>query len=266
MLPATAYALPVFAILILVEVVYGAWRQHQTYTLKDSFASLSQLGLNIITTLAIKGAVIALHFWVYQFSLFEIDVSLLSWIALFIAIDFVYYWYHRASHRCRILWCVHYIHHSSEQLNFTTALRQSWLGPVSKIPFFIILPLIGFHPLMVASAGAFLTIAGFWGHTQHIKRLWRPIEYIFNTPSHHRVHHGRNPQYIDKNYGNLFILWDRWFGTFEPEHEKVDFGLKHNLNSYNPAVIATEEWRITFKKMKGVSSIRNKLAILFDYP
>ncbi len=266
MLPETAYALPIFALLIILEAIYGAWRNHQTYTVADTLGSLSQLLFNIIVTLSTKGFVIAFHFWLYQFSLFKIEPSIASWLAIFIAVDFVFYWYHRASHRCRVLWCIHSIHHSSEQLNFSTALRQSWLGPISKIPFFAVLPLIGFHPLMLATAGAFLTIIGFWGHTQHIKQLWRPIEWIFNTPSHHRVHHGSNPEYIDKNYGNMLIVWDRWFGTYAQERNAVKFGLTKNIDTYNPITIATIEWANTISLMQQARSFRKKLAILIGPP
>lgn len=266
MLPPTAYALPVFALLIIAEVIYGAYRHQQTYTLNDTWGSLSQLVLNIIVSLLFKGLALGFNMWVFQFALVDLGSSWVTWVGVFVAIDFVFYWYHRTSHRSRLFWCVHSIHHSSKQFNFSTALRQSWLGPVSKLPFFAVLPLLGFDPVMVATAGAFLTIIGFWGHTRHIRKLWRPIEWLFNTPSHHRVHHGSNPEYVDKNYGNLFIVWDRLFGTFEPERAEVKYGLTTNIDTYNPLRIATVEFAKTIGKVTEVKGFRNKFVVLFGPP
>ena len=133
---------------------------------------------------------------------------------------FSFYIYHRISHRSRFLWAIHMSHHSSQEMNFAVSFRQAWLGPISKIPFFITLPLIGLDPTIIAVAGVISTLWGVFGHTKAIGKS--PIEWIFNTPSHHRVHHGANKQYIDKNYGNLLIIWDRFFGTFEPEKQVLN--------------------------------------------
>ena len=132
-------------------------------------------------------------------------------------------------------------------MNFGTALRQSPTGPLTRALFYWPLPLLGFDPLVIASAGAVATIYGFWTHTEQIGKLWRPLEYIFVTPSHHRAHHGSNPEYIDKNYANFLIIWDRMFGTFEPEQARVQYGLRTNIGTFNPLKIAFAEWIQLFR-------------------
>ena len=156
-------------------------------------------------------------------------------------------------------------HHSSEEMNFAVSFRQAWLGPISKIPFFIFLPLIGLDPTIIAVAGVISTLWGIFGHTQVIGKLG-PIEWIFNTPSHHRVHHGANEEYIDKNYGNLFIIWDRIFGTFEPERANVRYGLVKNVNTFNPVKITLMEWSSMFKDMSKASNLQEFINIFFGPP
>ena len=235
-------ALPVFALLMMAEATVTSLRGQNVYALKDFGGSMSQLGINILVRLATGGALIGLHFWLYQFRVFEVTSGLWGWLLTFVAIDFVFYWYHRAQHRVRFLWCAHVVHHSSEHMNLGTALRQSPTGPFTKALFYWPLPLLGFDPLVVASAGAIATLYGFWTHTEVVKKLWAPLEWLFVTPSHHRAHHGSNPEYVDKNYGNFLIIWDRLFGTFEPEMGRVQYGLLTNINTYNPLRIAFGEW------------------------
>ena len=187
------------------------------------------------------------------------------WALTFILIDLVFYIYHRISHRSRFLWAIHMSHHSSEEMNFAVSFRQAWLGPVSKIPFFILLPLKGLDPTIIAVAGVISTLWGIFGHTQVIGKLG-PIEWIFNTPSHHRVHHGANEQYIDKNYGNLLIIWDRMFGTFEPEKANVRYGLVKNVNTFNPIKITLMEWSSIFKDMSKAPNLKESFNIFFGPP
>ena len=150
-------------------------------------------------------------------------------------------------------------------MNFAVSLRQAWLGPVSKIPFFAILPLIGFDPTIIAVAGVISTLWGVVGHTQMVGKLG-PLEWIFNTPSHHRVHHGANPEYIDKNYGNLLIIWDRLLGTFEPEKAKVRYGLVNNVNTFNPVKITLMDWQAMFKEINEKQNLLDKIKIFFGAP
>jgi sterol desaturase/sphingolipid hydroxylase (fatty acid hydroxylase superfamily) len=190
----------------------------------------------------------------------------MSWVTLFIVVDFVYYWFHRASHRIRLFWAAHVNHHSSEHMNFATALRQSWTVPFTRIVFYWPICLIGFHPLALMTMGAVTIIAAFWVHTDHIRKLWWPIEFVFVTPSHHRVHHGSNEQYLDKNYGNVLIIWDRMFGTFEPEREKVRYGLTRNINTYNPIHIAFHEWSDMIRGALRASSLKEMARQIFGPP
>jgi alkylglycerol monooxygenase len=250
-----ALALPLFALLILAEAVITAMRGQEAYTLRDFGGSMSQLGMNILVKLGLDGLVVALYFFLYQFRLFEISTGPLQWLFTLLVLDFFFYWYHRASHRSRFLWCAHVVHHSSERMNFGTALRQSPTGPLTIVLFYWPLPLLGFHPLVIASAGAVATIYGFWTHTETIGKLWRPLEWFFVTPSHHRAHHGSNPEYIDKNYANLLIIWDRMFGTFEPEMAPVRYGLINNIHTYNPLKIAFTEWYKLLRDTVNAGSI-----------
>ena len=250
------FALPAFAALMVAEATFTSVRGHNVYALKDFGGSMSQLGINILVRLALGGAVIGLHFFLYGYRIFEVPAGPWGWLLTFIVIDFVFYGYHRASHRMRFLWCAHVVHHSSEHMNLGTALRQSPTGPFTKVLFYWPLPLLGFDPLVIASAGALATLYGFWTHTKVVKKLWAPLEWLFVTPSHHRAHHGSNPEYIDKNYGNFLIIWDRLFGTFEPEAAPVQYGLTKNIGTYNPLRIAFTEWIALFRDSLGSTSLR----------
>lgn len=249
-------ALPVFAALMVAEATVTSLRGRNVYALKDFAGSMSQLGINILVRLALGGAVIGLHIFLYRYRIFEVPAGPWGWLLTFIVIDFVFYGYHRASHRVRFLWCAHVVHHSSEHMNLGTALRQSPTGPFTKALFYWPLPLLGFDPFVIASAGALATLYGFWTHTEVIKKLWAPLEWLFVTPAHHRSHHGSNPEYIDKNYGNFLIIWDRLFGTFEPEFAPVQYGLTKNIDTYNPLRIAFTEWVRLFQDSLSSPSLR----------
>ena len=263
-----AVGAPIVLAMILVEVFVSNWDNKTLYKMSDTLCTTGLLIGNILMVYAFKGLTLGLHFYLYQFRIFDVNQVMpiwLLWITTFILIDLVFYIYHRMSHRVRFLWAIHMSHHSSEQMNFAVSFRQAWLGPVSKIPFFISLPLIGLDPTMIAVAGVISTLWGIVGHTQIIQRLGL-LEWIFNTPSHHRVHHGSNKQYIDKNYGNLFIIWDRLFGTFEPEKEVVTFGLVNNVNTYNPIKITFMGWSSMFKDIRNSQSFKEGLYLFFGPP
>ena len=263
-----AVGAPIVLAMILVEVFVSNWDNKTLYKMSDTLCTTGLLIGNILMVYAFKGLTLGLHFYLYQFRIFDVNQVMpiwLLWVTTFILIDLVFYIYHRMSHRVRFLWAIHMSHHSSEQMNFAVSFRQAWLGPVSKIPFFISLPLIGLDPTMIAVAGVISTLWGIVGHTQIIHRLG-PLEWIFNTPSHHRVHHGSNKQYIDKNYGNLLIIWDRLFGTFEPEEEVVTFGLVNNVNTYNPIKITFMGWSSMFKDIRNSQSFKEGLYLFFGPP
>ena len=261
-------ALPIILGLILIETLISNILNLNVYKKADTFATIGLLTGNIIVSFLIKGTTLAFHIFLYQFKIFEVSAFAplwFQWLITFVLIDFVFYFYHRCSHRSRFLWAIHMSHHSSEEMNFAVSFRQAWLGPISKIPFFMILPIIGLDPMMIAVAGVLSTLWGIFGHTQVINKLGL-LEWVFNTPSHHRVHHGSNIQYIDKNYGNLLIIWDRLFGTFEPEIETVKYGLVKNVNTFNPVKITFMGWQEIFSDIKDSNSFKEVLYNFFGPP
>lgn len=262
------YGIPIVVSMIIIETVYSKVHDLSVYKLNDTMAGLGLLLGNILVNLATKGSILFFYFYLYDFRIFTINdifSSAAVWVLTFVAIDFVFYWYHRFSHRVRFMWAVHMNHHSSEEMNFTVALRQAWFGPITKVPFFFVLPLIGFDPLITTLAGAAATLWGVTGHTQIIKTLG-PLEYIFVTPSSHRVHHGSNPEYIDKNYGNMFIVWDRIFGTFAKEKNKVIFGITENVKTFNPIKITFMNWLKMYQDYKNSNSLSDKVHSFFGPP
>ena len=263
-----AIGAPIVLAMILAEILISNWQNKSYYKANDSICTLGLLTGNIAMAFAIKGFALGLHFYLYQFRLIDL-ASLMPtwamWVMTFVLIDFVFYIYHRMSHRVRFLWAIHMSHHSSEEMNFAVSFRQAWFGPVSKIPFFIVLPLLGLDPTIIAVAGVVSTLWGIVGHTQIFGKLG-PLELIFNTPSHHRVHHGSNAQYIDKNYGNLFIIWDRIFGTFEEEKEPVTYGLVSNVNTFNPIKITFMAWSSIIKDIKMENNLTENLNLIFGPP
>ncbi len=229
------FALPAFFILIAIEL-YWDWRKRTGhYRINDAVTSLSAGVLSRIV--AIGHQLIPFTAYVIAFeyvSFTELSNAWWVWIVAFVAYDFFYYWNHRMGHEVSILWAAHVVHHSSEDYNLTTALRQT-SGALFSWIFYLPLAVAGFPPEMIITVGALNLVYQFWVHTQHIDTLgW--MEKVFVTPSNHRVHHAQNRVYIDKNYGGVFILWDRLFGTFIPElsNEKPVFGIRGALKSFNP--------------------------------
>ena len=263
-----AIGVPIVLTIIFIEILISNFRNQNFYKSGDTLCTIGLLSGNIIVAFAIKGMVLAFHIYLYQFRVFDFVNQIpiwALWIITFISIDLVFYVYHRMSHRIRFLWAIHLSHHSSEEMNFAVSFRQAWFGPISKIPFFMVLPLLGFDPTIIAVAGVISTLWGIVGHTQVIGKLG-PLEWIFNTPSHHRVHHGSNKQYIDKNYGNLLIIWDRLFGTFEPEDEKVKFGLVNNVNTFNPVKVTFMAWMSMINDLKQKNSFIEIIKVIFGPP
>ena len=263
-----AIAAPIVLSMILFEALFSSIYNKNLYKKEDTLCTVGLLTGNMLMVFGLKGATLGFHYFLFQFKLFNLSELLpmwAIWVLTFVIIDLVFYIYHRISHRVNFLWAIHMSHHSSEEMNFAVSFRQAWFGPISKIPFFMVMPLIGFDPTMIAVAGVISTLWGIVGHTQIIGKLG-PLEWIFNTPSHHRVHHGSNAEYIDKNYGNLLIIWDRLFGTFEPEKDKVKYGLVNNVNTYNPTKITLMGWQEIFKNIKNAPSVSEALYFLFGPP
>ena len=262
------YGVPIVLLLIAAEVIYSTVNGLGLYKFRDTLAGLGLLTGNFMIGLLTKSSIFFLYIYLYQFKFITVNELLPTWavwIVTFVMIDFVYYWYHRFSHRVRFMWAVHMNHHSSEEMNFTVSLRQAWFGPITKVPFFIVMPLIGFDPIITAVAGVASTLWGVIGHTQWIRRLG-VLEYILVTPSSHRVHHGSNECYIDKNYGNLLIVWDRLFGTFAEEIEPVKFGIRENVKTFNPIKITFMFWQQMISDFKNSKNQKEKLLSFFGKP
>ena len=262
------YGVPIVLLLITAEVIYSTVNGLGLYKFRDTLAGLGLLIGNFMIGLLTKSSIFFLYVYLYQFKFITVNELLPTWavwIVTFVMIDFVYYWYHRFSHRVRFMWAVHMNHHSSEEMNFTVSLRQAWFGPITKVPFFIVMPLIGFDPIITAVAGVASTLWGVIGHTQWIRRLG-VLEYILVTPSSHRVHHGSNECYIDKNYGNLLIVWDRLFGTFAEEIEPVRFGIRENVKTFNPIKITFMFWQQMVSDFKNSKNQKERLLSFFGKP
>lgn len=261
-------AIPGFVLLLVAEVVVTAIQQKDYYELKDTTSSLAMGIGNVIVGFVGKVIVFGAYSLVYQFRLFTFDMTQWwSWAILFFADDLSYYWFHRISHSSRYFWASHVVHHSSMKYNLGTALRQTWTGTLSgSFLFWIWLPLIGFSPVAVMTMQSISLLYQFWIHTEHINKLPAPIEFIFNTPSHHRVHHGSDLAYLDKNHAGILIIWDRLFGTFEPEKDRPTYGLTKNVGSHNPVRIAFHEWVEIGQDLRRAGSFGNALGYLFGPP
>jgi sterol desaturase/sphingolipid hydroxylase (fatty acid hydroxylase superfamily) len=225
---------------------------------------------NVLLGFFSKVLLLLAFFYIYEnFRLFTIPIVWWSFILIFFADDLAYYWFHRISHECRLFWASHVVHHSSQHYNLSTAFRQTWSGAFYSFVFWLWLPLLGFHPGMIILQMSISLIYQFWIHTEAIDKMPKWFETVFNTPSHHRVHHGSNPLYLDRNHAGILIIWDRMFGTFQPElkDEKVVYGLVKNINTYNPISIAFIEWIDLFKdSFSGRKSLKNRILYLIKPP
>ena len=262
------YAIPGFVLLLLAEVIFSAWDRRHLYETKDAASSIAMGLVNVAIGLVTKGVIYLVYDFIYRFRLFTLDASLWwVWVACFFADDLTYYWFHRISHNVRYFWASHVVHHSSRKYNLSTALRQTWTGNLSgTFLFWGWMPFIGFHPALVMSMQAISLIYQFWIHTEAIRKLPRPLEFVLNTPSHHRVHHASDLQYLDKNHAGVLIIWDRMFGTFVPEKEKPTFGLTSNINTFNPLRIASHEWAAIAGDLRKTRNWRHRLRYLFGPP
>lgn len=264
------YAIPVFVFSLVAEILYFRMQQKHVdhYKVKDTVSSLSMGIGNVITGIVSKAIVFGALVFVYQFRLFELDRSAWwYWVVIFFADDFSYYWFHRTSHQVRYFWASHVIHHSSEYYNLGTALRQTWTGNFAgSYIFYLWMPLVGFHPIDVALMQAISLLYQFWIHTEAIQKMPAFFEFIFNTPSHHRVHHGSDLKYLDKNHAGILIIWDRMLGTFQEEEERPNYGLTTNLSSYNLFTIAFHEWKSIIKDVYQAPNLKARLGYIFGPP
>jgi sterol desaturase/sphingolipid hydroxylase (fatty acid hydroxylase superfamily) len=239
------YAVPGFILLVLIEMLWARAKAPEKYEPRDTLVSLGMGVGSTVAGLLTAGLIAALYFAVYPYRLLEIGLQWWAWILCFVLDDMAYYWFHRFAHRVRWMWASHVNHHSSQHYNLSTALRQTWTGTIA-LGFLFRLPLvvIGFHPAMIFFCGGLNLIYQFWFHTEAIHKCPRWFEAVMNTPSHHRVHHATNPLYLDKNYAGVFIVWDRMFGTFQPELDgtRIHYGIVKQLGSFNLLWVSFHEW------------------------
>ena len=263
----TVYAIPFFILFIVIELILQVRRNLKLYEFKDSAACIS-MGLGVVAIgLVTKVFVYLLLDGIYQYRMIDLPFVWWMWILLLFADDFSFYWHHRLSHSVRFLWAAHVQHHSSEKMNLSVALRQSWGEPFYKYLFYLWLPLVGFHPIAIMTMQAVSLIYQFFQHTELVGKLG-PLEWIMNTPSHHRVHHATQVKYLDRNHAGIFIIWDRIFGTFEEEdlNEKPVYGITVNIDTYNPLKIGTHEYAAIWRDVKRANKFSDKLKYIFMPP
>lgn len=257
-------AVPFFFLLIAIELVVDYRRGTRYYRLNDAITSLSLGVLSRVTDVSKKLIPLTIYYVAFDYiQVLSLSDSVFTWIVAFVVYDFFYYWLHRMSHEINILWAAHVVHHSSEDYNLTTALRQT-SGNVLGWIFFLPMAVIGIPPEIFISVAALNLVYQFWVHTRHIDQLgW--MEAVFVTPSNHRVHHAQNARYIDCNYGGVFIIWDRLFGTFRPElkEEPVIFGVRTPLNSWNPLWANIQVYFQLFSDAWHTKSFKDKCRIWF---
>ena len=259
-------ATPVFIILIGIELCYQVYKKEVHYRIGDALTNISCGIAEQVTGLYFKLFSIFIYTISFDYlQLFDINKSWLSFVLLFIATDFCYYWAHRMSHQVNLFWNGHAVHHQSEDYNLSVALRQGAFQTFFTAPFFIPLAIIGFPPEFFLFVSAFVTLYQFWIHTENIEKMgW--FETVFNTPSHHRVHHGIDPKYIDKNHAGVFIIWDKMFGTFQEEEEKPTYGVTIPLNSLNPVKAQIVPFKLMFSALEKGNGLVDKLRIMLNPP
>jgi sterol desaturase/sphingolipid hydroxylase (fatty acid hydroxylase superfamily) len=240
------------------------------YTEKDTKASFWMMIITALVELLPKLLAFAAFYYLHEISPLKdiIQRQWWAWILLFVLDDFSYYWFHRSNHEVRLFWAGHVPHHSAIKMNFSTALRQGVGERLHKFFFWLWLPLLGFDALMIFTMMAINLIYQFWTHTELVGKLPRWVEFVFNTPSHHRVHHASNFRYLDRNHGGALIIWDRLFGTFseEKEGEKPVYGLTENITSHHPIHVATHEYQAIWQDVKRANKWSDKLKYIFYAP
>lgn len=259
-------SIPIFFLLIGIELTVERFSHRKLYRFPDAIANLSCGITSQLSGLFLRILGIGVYELLYaNFALFQLERNWLYWVVLFLFVDLAYYWAHRMSHEINLFWGGHVVHHQSEDYNLSVALRQSSFQVVWTFAFNLPLAFIGFDTLDFALISALNTLYQFWIHTETINKMgW--MEYLFNTPSHHRVHHGRNPKYIDKNHAGTLIIWDRMFGTFQKEEEKPVYGITKPINSWNAVWANFSHYATMARELKRITSWKDKIKYLFKKP
>lgn len=267
-------AIPFFLLLLTLEWT-AARRLKQisdrpapgSYLTPDSWASISMGLVSVVTTAGWKFVALLGYVAMYSYlAPWQLSArQWYTWVIAVVGVDLLFYAYHRLAHRVRLIWATHQAHHSSTYFNFATALRQKWNNS-GEILIWIPLPLLGIPPWMVFASFSLNLIYQFWVHTERIDKLPRFFEFIFNTPSHHRVHHGMDQIYLDKNYGGIFIIWDRIFGSFQPELFRPHYGLTKPVDTFNIWTLQTREYVAIARDLRSATCLRDFLGYIFGPP
>jgi sterol desaturase/sphingolipid hydroxylase (fatty acid hydroxylase superfamily) len=264
------YAIPFFFLFIGIELAALRFLdrdENKGYDARDAASSLSQGLISISVSLVLRSAALLVYAVLYEFvAPWHLPGNAWqTWLGVILAIDLLWYAYHRASHRIRVMWAAHQAHHNSGYFNFSTALRQKWNQWFEPF-FWLPLPLLGVPPWMVFASFSINLIYQFFTHTESIGKLARPVEFVFNTPSHHRVHHGSDPEYLDKNYGGILIIWDRMFGTFKAESHRPTYGLTTPIHSNNLFTLQFHEYVAIVRDLRSTTCWRDRIGYLFGPP
>jgi alkylglycerol monooxygenase len=256
------YLTPIALAFIITEVFFSWYLKRGYITFTEAMANFGTALANQTTNVLLLTAVLYTYGYLWEhYRIFTIELTWWSFILLLLGIDFVFYWVHRFGHEINILWAAHSPHHSAEEMNFFVAVRASVTQRLSSFMFFWVLTIVGFSPIHIYTMTGLHLFIAFLHHTEFIPKLWRPIEFIFTTPSHHRVHHGVNFQYLDKNYGEFLIIWDRMFGTFAEEKEKVVYGIYDHPKSWNPVAINFHFYKVLWNYARETPYLWDKLRV-----
>jgi sterol desaturase/sphingolipid hydroxylase (fatty acid hydroxylase superfamily) len=264
------FAIPAFAVFMGLELLSLHFLQDDDgpmgYEGRDTRTNLIMgVGSLFINGSARVGALLG-YSALYELTPLRLDTHRwTTWVLALLVVDVIWYSYHRSSHRVRLMWAAHQAHHNSVRFNLSTAVRQKW-NPWFELLFWIPLPLIGLPPWMIFTAFSINLIFQFFVHTERIERLPRAIEFVFNTPSHHRVHHASDPEYLDRNYAGILIIWDRLFGTYAEETHRPLYGLTTNIDSFNPFRLQYHEYAAIARDLRRATSWRDRLGYLFAPP
>ena len=260
------FAIGGFMLLMLIEYIFSALKKRKLYRLNDTITNLNIGVGSQIFGLLYKVILVGAFVWVYdKFAIFHIPVNIWTILVIAVVYDFFFYWAHRWGHELNVFWGAHVVHHQSEEYNLSVALRQPWFHPLMAFFIFLPMPLLGFDPYVILGYSLFSTLYQFWIHTKVLGKMPKWFEYIFNTPSHHRVHHGVNEKYIDRNHGAVFIIWDRLFGTYAEEEEEPTYGITSQFKSWNPIWSNFHYYFEMWEKMKFMN-LKNMVKMIFARP
>jgi len=262
---------PLYIVIIGAELLLSNYRHMKAYTWKDTAANVYLMFLNAFLDLLVRGMYLIVLTYFFRYRVLSLTNIAVYWIMLLVLEDFLYYWLHRVDHEVRLFWAVHVTHHSSRQLNFSVGFRSSVFQPLYRFVYFIPLALLGFKPLDIVFIYSATQIWGIFVHTELINKMgW--LEYVLVTPSHHRVHHASNPKYLDMNMGMFLIIWDKLFGTFQPElppeqYQPLKYGLTKPIEKETPVTIIFHEWRhLVNDVFRSDITLREKFLYIFGPP